>query len=240
MRGGLGARRPSRAAPDSARSLPATSVSTTVTVGKCGAAAEMQARGYSAAFSTGALCAAGGSLARAFCRRRPGVIILFALLSQASIGQLFVAAIGPGLLGFALYLITIAIYVRVSPQSAPVRALDEPGQLWSALSRCGPAALLVRQRPGRRLFPAFSPSPRQYRESAPSRSFLCALFRGKLRGKNFLVHVMAATTSTTALIYGLIFGAQIFSFVVGVSRLTETATEFMSHLDWTPKPASWR
>ncbi len=45
---------------------------------------------------------------------------------------------------------------------------------------------------------------------------------------------MAATTATTALIYGLIFGAQIFSFVVGVSRLTETSTEFMSHLDWSP------
>ena len=45
---------------------------------------------------------------------------------------------------------------------------------------------------------------------------------------------MAATTATTALIYGLIFGAQIFSFVVGVSRLTETATEFMAQLDWTP------
>ena len=36
------------------------------------------------------------------------------------------------------------------------------------------------------------------------------------------------------MIYGLIFGAQIFSFFVGVSALTESATEFMSHLDWAP------
>jgi C4-dicarboxylate transporter, DctM subunit len=204
------------------------SVSTTVTVGKV-ALPEMQARGYSAAFSTG-VCAAGGSLG-ALLPPASGVIILFALLSQASIGQLFVAAIGPGLLGFALYLITIAIYVRVSPQSAPVRAVDEPGQLWTVLSRCGPAALLFGSVLGGVYFGFFTVT--EAAAVGAMESFLCALARGKLRGKNFW-HVMASTTATTALIYGLIFGAQIFSFVVGVSRLTETATEFMSHLDWTP------
>jgi TRAP-type C4-dicarboxylate transport system permease large subunit len=45
---------------------------------------------------------------------------------------------------------------------------------------------------------------------------------------------MAGTTATTAMIYGLIFGAQIFSFFVGVSALTESATAFMSTLDWSP------
>jgi tripartite ATP-independent transporter DctM subunit len=64
-------------------------------------------------------------------------------------------------------------------------------------------------------------------------SFLCALWRGKLRGKAFW-HVMASTTATTAMIYGLIFGAQIFSFFVGVSALTESATSAMEHLDWAP------
>ena len=38
---------------------------------------------------------------------------------------------------------------------------------------------------------------------------------------------MAETTATTAMIYGLIFGAQIFSFFVGVSTLTQTATAFV-------------
>ncbi|HUK61259.1 MAG TPA: TRAP transporter large permease subunit [Stellaceae bacterium] len=204
------------------------SVSTTVTVGKV-ALPEMQARGYSPAFSTG-VCAAGGSLG-ALLPPASGVIILFALLSQASIGQLFVAAIGPGLLGFALYLVTIAIYVRVSPQSAPVRAADEAAQLWAALRRCGPAALLFGSVLGGVYFGFFTVT--EAAAVGAFESFLCALWRGKLKGRNFW-HVMAATTATTALIYGLIFGAQIFSFVVGVSRLTESATELMSHLDWTP------
>lgn len=204
------------------------SVSTTVTVGKV-ALPEMQARGYSPAFSTG-VCAAGGSLG-ALLPPASGVIILFALLSQASIGQLFVAAIGPGLLGFALYLATIALYVRVSPQSAPVRGDSEPGQLWAALARCGPAALLFGTVMGGVFFGFFTVT--EAAAVGAFESFLCALCRGKLRGRNFW-HVMAATTATTALIYGLIFGAQIFSFVVGVSRLTETATAFMAQLDWAP------
>jgi tripartite ATP-independent transporter DctM subunit len=204
------------------------SVSTTVTVGKV-ALPEMQGRGYSPALSTG-VCAAGGSLG-ALLPPASGVVILFALLSQASIGQLFIATIGPGLLGFALYLLTIAIYVRVAPHSAPVRIIDEPDQLWAALSRCGPAALLFGTVMAGVYFGFFTVT--EAAAVGAFESFVCALLRGKLRGRNFW-HVMAATTATTAMIYGLIFGAQIFSFVVGVSRLTESATAFLGQLDWTP------
>jgi TRAP-type C4-dicarboxylate transport system permease large subunit len=70
-----------------------------------------------------------------------GPLILFARLSEASVGQPFVAALIPGLLAVVLYLITIAIDVRVSPQSAPILDIKERGQLLPALSRCGPAIL---------------------------------------------------------------------------------------------------
>lgn len=45
---------------------------------------------------------------------------------------------------------------------------------------------------------------------------------------------MAETTATTAMVYGLIIGAQIFSFFVSASGLTETATSYISSLNWTP------
>lgn len=204
------------------------SISTTVTIGKV-ALPEMQARGYSPAFSTG-VCAAGGTLG-ALLPPASGPLILFALLSEASVGQLFVAALMPGLLAVALYLITIAIYVRVSPQSAPVTLVHETGQLLPALSRCGPALLLFGSVLGGIYAGVFTAT--EAAAVGAFESFLCALFRGKLKGKVFW-HVMAGTTATTAMIYGLIFGAQIFSFFVGVSALTESATAFMSHLDWAP------
>lgn len=204
------------------------SISTTVTIGKV-ALPEMQARGYAPAFSTG-VCAAGGTLG-ALLPPASGPLILFALLSEASIGQLFVAAILPGLLATVLYLITIAIYVRVSPESAPLNTDHDPGRALAAISRCGPALLLFGSVLGGIYFGIFTAT--EAAAVGAFESFLCALFRGKLRGKVFW-HVMAGTTATTAMIYGLIFGAQIFSFFVGVSALTESATAFMSTLDWSP------
>jgi C4-dicarboxylate transporter, DctM subunit len=204
------------------------SISTTVTIGKV-ALPEMQARGYTPAFSTGVV-AAGGTLG-ALLPPASGPLILFALLSEASVGQLFVAAIGPGLLATALYLITIAIYVRISPSSAPLNRDETPGRLWAAMARCGPAALLFGSVLGGIYFGVFTAT--EAAAVGAFESFLCALFRGKLRGKAFW-RVMAGTTATTAMIYGLIFGAQIFSFFVGVSALTETATAAIEHLSWTP------
>ncbi|MFL6928293.1 MAG: TRAP transporter large permease subunit, partial [Xanthobacteraceae bacterium] len=64
-------------------------------------------------------------------------------------------------------------------------------------------------------------------------AFLFAAWRGKLNRGAFWA-VMAETTATTAMIYGLIFGAQIFSFFVGVSTLTQSATAWVGSLSWPP------
>ncbi len=45
---------------------------------------------------------------------------------------------------------------------------------------------------------------------------------------------MAETTTTTALIYPLIFGALIFGFFTSISGITETATKFVVGLGWDP------
>ncbi|HVV94909.1 MAG TPA: TRAP transporter large permease subunit [Hyphomicrobiales bacterium] len=209
-------------------SLTGSSMATAVVIGKV-SLPEMRARGYSPAFATGC-CAAGGTLG-ALMPPASGPLILFALLSEASIGQLFVAAIVPGLIAVALYFLTVMLYVKVSPASAPVSRVEEKGQLLAALKRCGPAALLFGSVLGGIYSGVFTAT--EAAAVGAFEAFLCALFRGKLRGRAFW-HVMAETTATTALIYGLIFGAQIFSFFVGVSALTQTATEFLSHLNWAP------
>jgi TRAP-type C4-dicarboxylate transport system permease large subunit len=64
-------------------------------------------------------------------------------------------------------------------------------------------------------------------------AFLFAAWRGKLRRGAFW-SVMAETTATTAMVYALIFGAQIFSFFVGVSTLAHIATAYVGSLAWPP------
>lgn len=61
---------------------------------------------YAPALASGTV-AAGGTLGALIPPSAP--IILFVLLTEASIGQLFVAAVIPGLLAAALYMLTIAV-----------------------------------------------------------------------------------------------------------------------------------
>jgi tripartite ATP-independent transporter DctM subunit len=158
-------------------------------------------------------------------------LVLFALLTEASIGQLFVASVIPSILATTAYLITILLYVRVSPGSAPSRVHAAPGEIRSALKRCGPISALVFVIMGG-LYTGVFTSTEAAAVGAFS-AFLIALWRGKLRRSSFW-EVMGETTITTALVYPLIFGALIFAFFTGVSGLTEAATAYVASLKWSP------
>jgi C4-dicarboxylate transporter, DctM subunit len=209
--------------------LTGSSLATAATVGRV-AIPEMRERGYSPALATG-VCAAGGTLGP-LVPPGSGPIIVFALLTEASIGQLFIASVGPAILGISLYLLTIAAYVRISPASVPqASGRRDSIELRAAIGRCIPVGLLVFGVMGGLYLGFFTDT-----ESAAVGAigaFVCALLRGKLNRGTFF-EVMAETTSTTAMVYGLIIGAQIFSFFVGASGLTETATAHVSSLKWAP------
>jgi tripartite ATP-independent transporter DctM subunit len=208
--------------------LTGNSMATAVTIGKV-AVPEMLRRGYSPAFATGC-CAAGGTLG-ALLPPASGPLILFALLSETSIGQLFAAALIPGLIAVALYFITVMLYVRFSPSSAPQVHERAKGEVWTALKRTLPAWILFGSVLGGIYSGIFTPT--EAASVGAFEAFLLALFRGKLSGGAFW-RVMAETTATTALIYGLIFGAQIFSFLVAFSALTDQVTAFVGALAWPP------
>jgi tripartite ATP-independent transporter DctM subunit len=90
----------------------------------------------------------------------------------------------------------------------------------AALRQCGAVALLFGGVIGGMYAGVFTAT-----EAAAVGAFgalLVALLRGKLRATTFW-NVMAETTASTALIYGLIFGALSFSFFVGISAIPEKA-----------------
>jgi len=77
---------------------------------------ELLKRGYDPKLSTG-LVAAGGTLS--IIIPPSGILILYGLIVEESIGKLFIAGIMPGLLITALFILYIVIYAIVKPQSAP-------------------------------------------------------------------------------------------------------------------------
>lgn len=204
-----------------------SSLATVATFGRI-SLPQMRAAGYSPALASGTV-AAGGTLGALIPPSAP--IILFALLTEASIGQLFVAAVIPGLMAAALYMGTIALVVRMTPGAAPVPQPAPPGELRAAFARAGPVSVLFGTVIGGLYAGVFTAT-----ESAAVGAigaFVMALWRGKLSGDRIL-SVMGETTAITAMIYMLIFGALVFSFFVGVSQLPETLTRMVGALDVTP------
>ncbi len=204
-----------------------SSLATAATFGRI-SLPQMRKLGYAPTLSTGCV-AAGGTLGALIPPSAP--IILFALLTEASIGQLFVAAVIPGLLAVALYLATIMLLVRLRPDIAPKSAPQEPGVRRRALMAAGPVTGLFVAVIGGLYSGIFTAT-----ESAAVGAvgaFLIALWRGKLNAREFW-RVMGETTAVTAMIYGLIFGALTFSFFVGVSQLPDIITQLIGSLDVTP------
>ncbi|EPX87454.1 TRAP transporter, DctM subunit [Rubellimicrobium thermophilum DSM 16684] len=92
-----------------------SSVATAVTIGKV-ALPEMQRLGYGPALATGAV-AAGGTLG--FLIPPSTGFVLYAILTEQSIGRLFMAGVLPGLLLVGLFILTIWIMALMDPGAGP-------------------------------------------------------------------------------------------------------------------------
>src|SRR3546814_12874495 len=79
---------------------------------------ELRRYGYSGSLATGCL-AAGGTLGILI---PPSIVlVIYAILAEQNIIKLFIAAMVPGVLATLGYMLTIAVYVRLTPDSAGLR-----------------------------------------------------------------------------------------------------------------------
>ncbi|TFL10152.1 TRAP transporter large permease [Pusillimonas caeni] len=100
---------------------------------------EMLRQGYSERLTTGSI-AAGGTL---------GVLIppsialaVYGLLTQQSVGLLFMAGVLPGLLAIGFYMLTVAIWLKIRPDDAPKGSRAGWRDRFLSLRRLGPILLL--------------------------------------------------------------------------------------------------
>ena len=205
-----------------------SSIATAATIGRV-SLPEMNRRGYSTSLSTGCV-AAGGTLGALV--PPSGVLVVYSFLTEVSIGQLFIAAIVPGLLAALFYMMTVSAYVRLAPDSAPRTSGVEWAAIAPAMRRGVTVVALFSLVLGGIYTGVFTVT-----ESASVGAvgaFLIALWRRKLRG-TALWRVMGETASITAMVYGLIFGGLTFSFFVGITGLPEWMATAVGNLDLPPK-----
>ena len=95
-----------------------SSLATAATMGQV-ALPELKRYNYSGSLATGAL-AAGGTLGIMIPPSVP--LVIYAVLTQESIGKLFMAAIIPGILAMLGYMLVIRIVVTLKPEAGPAGA----------------------------------------------------------------------------------------------------------------------
>lgn len=107
-----------------------SSLATAATMGQV-ALPELRRHGYSGALATGAL-AAGGTLGIMIPPSVP--LVIYAILTQESIGKLFVAAVIPGIIAMLGYMAVVRIVVTLDPRAGPAGArVPWPERLRSTL-----------------------------------------------------------------------------------------------------------
>ena len=172
----------------------------------------MRAAGYDMRLSSG-LIAASGTLGILI----PPSIMLIILGDQLriSVGDLFMGAIGPGLMLGGLYTLFLIGVAIVAPQKmpAPGRSLESPGfwrVLWALLRDLVAPVLLILTVLGSII--AGLATPTESAAIGAAGALLLAVLSRRLRLR-VLAEALRDTTRTTAMIVFVMIGATIFSVV---------------------------
>ncbi|MBC7282898.1 TRAP transporter large permease [Hoeflea sp.] len=204
-----------------------SSLATAATMGQV-ALPELRRYGYSGELATGAL-AAGGTLGILI---PPSVIlVIYAILTEQNIAKLFVAAFIPGILAALGYMIAIAIYVRLKPQSAGSRERAPYSERFSSLIAVWPVLIVFIAVVGGIYGGIFTPT-----EAAAIGAFgtgVIALFNGGLN-RSTLKSSILTTASATGMIFLIVFGAGVYNAFLALSQLPQTAAAFVGEQGFNP------
>ena len=212
-----------------------SSLATAATMSKV-AMPQMRRYGYSDSLSTASI-AAGGTLGILI---PPSVIlVIYGLLTETSIGKLFIAGIVPGLLGILFYLGAVKFTVARNPAAGPAGEKTSWPDRLLAIKGVWAVLLLFFLVIGG-LYGAldFWPlhltfSPTEAAGMGASGAFLIALFRKALTVKD-TISVLRETAFTTAALFSVLIGAWIFSNFINIAGLPETLLSVVTSHDVEP------
>jgi tripartite ATP-independent transporter DctM subunit len=204
-----------------------SSLATASTLGQV-ALPELRRYRYSPTLATGTL-AAGGVLGILI---PPSVVlVVYAIVVEASIVKMFIAAFIPGIIAVVFFLATIAIYVRVKPDAGPPGDRVSRMEFIEATISVTPVALIFGVVMGGIYFGFFNPTP-----AAAVGVFLVTAV-GLVRRSMNLARLKAAlldTAKTSGMIYLILLGAAILNIFMARGGVPQAAAELMVHSGLSP------
>lgn len=150
------------------------------------------------------------------------ILVIFGLLTQTSIGALFMGAIVPGLLGTVLYALAVLIRVRRNPALAPAGERSPWGRRIALLGRVWPVVLLFGVVIGGMQLGWFSPT--EAAAVGAFGAFLLALAMGGL-SRPVLREIIRETAALTGMIFLILIGAAFFNFFLETTGLPRMLAE---------------
>ena len=174
---------------------------------------EMRRHGYSGALATGTL-AAGGTLGILF---PPSIIlVLYAVITEQSIGKLFLAALVPGIIAMLGYAAAIGVYVRLNPDAGPAAPPMPFGERLRRIGKAWPVAAIFLTVIGGIYLGVFTPTEAAAIGSAAIA--LVALVSGRL-GWSALSASLLDTARATGMIFLILIGAEVFNAFLALSQV---------------------
>ena len=201
-----------------------SSLATAATLGAV-ALPEMKKFKYDDSLATGAV-AAGGSVGILI---PPSVIlIIYGIITEQSIGKLFLAGFIPGVMEMIFYLITIWILTAVNPASGPKGPKTGVREKINALKTTWEVVLLFVIVIGGIYAGIFTPT--EAAGIGAFGTFFFSLVRRKLTWNVFNTSLVN-TVRTTGMLFLIMMGAMIFGYFLSVSQLPFDLASLVSELN---------
>ncbi len=207
--------------------LSGSSLAAALTMGRV-SLPEMQRYNYDNGLATGAV-AAGGTL---------GILIppsagfvVYAILTEESIGRLFMAGVLPGILLTCMFIVAIWIVVTLKPAKAPkAAAREDMGVRLRKLGRAGWIIGIILITIGGIYAGAFSAI--EAAGIGALLAFLVTLLRGCVTWEN-MKEVTSSTLSSTGTVFLILFGAFVFKTFVGFTGVPIKMTGWVEAQGYT-------
>lgn len=199
----------------------AASGSSVATVGTLGrvASEEMSAAKYDNRLASGAIVAGGGL---GILIPPSTALILYGLLTDVSIGKLFIAGLVPGLILTGFFILTVILVVTAFPKMAPKAQKNPVASHWPLLGSVGLILLVFGSVIGGMYLGFVSVTEASALGAAIA--LLVGVVTKKINRQKLSLAVMRSVR-TTGFIFAIVIGAFLLNHVLATTRLANKLTE---------------
>ena len=190
---------------------------------------EMIKFGYSKSLSIGAIAGSGS-----FAAMIPPSItmVIYAIMTEQSVGQLLIAGVIPGILTAAVYLAGIAVLVRIRPSLAPdITEVVSWRERWRAAGQVWPIAVLMLLVLGGIYSGLFPPSAAG---AAGAFGAFCFALARKRSVRGWLIGALQDAASISCIIFVILIGGLLLSRMLAVVGVIDDMVAQMTAIASTP------